>query len=237
MGNFAYAGSELGLFGAMRNWKRYLSGQLRPFLSGDVLEVGAGIGSNTQYLDRGGNGRWVCVEPDPQLHVRLARNLGTRASGLPYETVRGTIEAVAGQQFDSIVYIDVLEHIRNDRGELQRAASYLRSEGRLIVLSPAHQGVFSPFDVSVGHCRRYNRAMLRAIAPARMREETMKYLDCGGLVLSAGNAFLLRQSMPTEAQLRFWDVWMIPVSRVFDRLLLYSVGKTILAVWHKEPRN
>jgi hypothetical protein len=59
----------------------------------------------------------------------------------------------------------------------------------------------------------------------------MRYLDCAGLILSVANMLLLRQSMPTKAQLRFWDHWIVPISRVLDKLLLYSVGKTIIAVW------
>ena len=76
--------------------------------------------------------------------------------------------------------------------------------------------------------------MLRAISPASLRLERMRYLDCAGLILSAANMLFLRQSMPTKAQLRFWDQWIVPVSRVLDRLLLYSVGKTIIAVWRAE---
>ena len=235
MGEFKYVGSELRLFADMRNWKEYSSRQLRPFLTGDILEVGAGIGSNTRYLDCGGNGRWVCLEPDPDLHGQLVRNLAARQSGRPYETVCGTLKSITGQQFDTIVYIEVLEHISDDRDELSRAASHLKPGGHLVVLSPACQFVFSPFDVAIGHHRRYNRAMLRAIAPPGLRLEAMKYLDCAGLILSAGNAFLLRQSMPTRPQLLFWDRWMVPLSRVLDRLLLNSVGKTIMAVWRKQP--
>jgi hypothetical protein len=44
---------------------------------------------------------------------------------------------------------------------------------------------------------------------------------------------LFRQSMPTKAQLRFWDQRIIPISRVLDKLFLYSIGKTIIAVWRK----
>lgn len=233
MDEFKYVGSELGLFADMRNWKEYSSSQLRTFVHGDVLEVGAGIGSNTRYLDCGGPGRWVCLEPDPDLHGQLVRNLGTRKSGGQYETVCGTLESMAGQQFDTIVYIDVVEHIPDDRAELNRAASHLKPGGRLVVLAPAHPLVFSPFDEAIRHHRRYNRAMLRAICPASLRLETMKHLDCAGLLLSAANAFLLRQTMPTRAQLLFWDRSMVPISRVVDGLLRYVVGKSILAVWRK----
>ncbi len=229
-----YVGSELELFASVQNWKAYWAAQLQPFVNGDVLEVGSGIGSNTRLLDAGGgSGRWVCLEPDPELLEQLTGNVRSTEPRRRYETVRGTLESLSGQMFDTIVYIDVVEHIENDFEELKRAAAHLRTDGHLIVLSPAHQRLFSPFDAAVGHFRRYNRKMLRAISPAGLRLERMRYLDCAGLILSAANMLLLRQSMPTKAQLRFWDRCIVPVSRVLDRLFLYSLGKTIVAVWRR----
>ena len=233
MNDFKYAGFELDLFAAVWNWKEYWSRQIQPFLTGDILEVGAGIGSNTRFLDPDGAGRWVCLEPDPELNGRLVKNLREAETRHAYETVCGTLESLADQQFDTIIYIDVLEHIDDDREELNQAACHLRPGGHLIVLSPAHQRLFSPFDAAIGHFRRYNRPMLRTISPASLRLERMRYLDCAGLILSAANMLLLRQSMPTKAQLRFWDHWIVPVSRALDKLFLYSIGKTIIAVWRR----
>jgi SAM-dependent methyltransferase len=233
MSEFKYVGSELDLFATASNWKAYWSRQLRPFLRGDILEVGAGIGSNTRFLYPNGAGRWVCLEPDPALNNELVKNSIKTRPQLAYQTICGTIESLSDQQFDTIIYIDVLEHIENDRGELNRAASLLRSGGRLIVLSPAHQRLFSAFDAAIGHFRRYDRRMLQTIAPSGLRLERMRYLDSVGVILSAANVLLLHQSMPTKVQLRVWDSWLVPVSRILDKLFLYSLGKTILAVWRK----
>jgi len=230
---FRYIGTELDLFAAVRNWKAYWSAQVRPFLKGDVLEVGAGIGSNTGLLDPGGEGRWVCLEPDPDLAAGLRGNVAVINGRRKYDTACGTLESLNGQQFDSILYIDVLEHIENDAEELHRAAAHLRPGGSLIVLSPAHQSLFSPFDAEIGHFRRYSRAMVRKISPAGLRLVRVRYLDSAGIAASAANVLLLHQTMPTKAQLHFWDRWMVPVSRVLDRLFLYSVGKSIVAVWQK----
>jgi 2-polyprenyl-3-methyl-5-hydroxy-6-metoxy-1,4-benzoquinol methylase len=60
-----------------------------------------------------------------------------------YEPVCGTLRSLKDQQFDTIVYIDVLEHKEDDREELERATLHLRSKGHLIVLSPAHQSLRS----------------------------------------------------------------------------------------------
>jgi len=233
MSELKYVGSELDLFAGVVNWKAYWAREIRPFVGGDILEVGAGIGSNTRLLDPGGAGRWVCLEPDPELKRQLVNNTRELKARPTYETVCGTLESVGDQQFDTIIYIDVLEHIQNDRDELNQAASHLRQGGHLIVLSPAHQRLFSPFDAAIGHFRRYNRAMLRSVSPGSLRVELMKYLDSAGLILSAANMLLLRQSMPTKAQLHFWDHWVVPVSRVLDKLFMYSVGKTIIAVWRR----
>ena len=235
MSEFKYVGSELDLFADVRNWKRYWSRQIRPFLRGDILEVGAGIGSNTRFLDPdGGSGRWVCLEPDPELHGQLVQILAEMKPRRAYETVCGTLASLTGQQFDTIVYIDVLEHIDNDREELNQAASRLRPGGRLIVLSPAHQRLFSPFDAAIGHFRRYNRPMLRSLCPPSLRLEQLYYLDSAGLALSVANLLFLRQSMPTKAQLRIWDGWVVPISRVLDIFLVKSVGKSIVGIWRRE---
>jgi hypothetical protein len=150
-----------------------------------------------------------------------------------YEAECGTLSEVyaSGQRFDTILYIDVLEHIHDDRAELRLAASCLRAGGGIVVLSPAHQWLFNAFDSSIGHFRRYNRRMLRNISPVGLYMEKVIYLDSVGMLASAANSIFLRQQMPTQGQLRFWDRYLVPASRVLDRLLLNSVGKSILAVW------
>jgi len=231
MSEFRYVGSELELFAVVHNWKSYWSGRILPFIAGDVLEVGAGIGANTPYLNRGGHRRWVCLEPDATLVGLLASNLQRANQSGECEVICGTLQSVKGSQFDTILYIDVLEHIADDREELQLAAAFLRDGGRLIVLSPAHQNLFSPFDAAIGHFRRYNHAMLRRITPATLRLQQVSYLDSVGVLLSAANRYWLKQSIPTKGELRFWDQCVIPASRVLDRCLFGSVGKSIMAIW------
>lgn len=230
MSDFQYPGSELELFAAVHNWKAYWSRRIRPFIAGDVLEVGAGIGSNTPYMKRDGTKRWVCLEPDKTLAAELRANVQTLKN---CEVVCGTLQAVEGARFDTVIYIDVLEHIENDCRELESAAELLRGGGQLIVLAPAHQWLFTAFDAAIGHFRRYNRSMLRGITPAGLRLEHVSYLDSAGLLLSAANRGFLRQSMPTKAQLRFWDKYVIPVSRSLDMCVFGQVGKSIVGIWQR----
>jgi SAM-dependent methyltransferase len=231
---FHYAGSELDLFALAKNWKSYWSGRIAGYISGDVLEVGAGIGSNTRVMRRCARGRWVCLEPDADLAAQLHENTGGVEGAERVESVCGTLSSLdASERFDAIVYIDVLEHIEDDAGEIQLAASRLRAGGRIIVLSPAHQFLFTAFDQSIGHFRRYDRRSLRRITPPGLHTEALFYLDACGILANGANQLLLRQSMPTQAQIAFWDRWIVSASRALDPLLGYSVGKSIIAVWRK----
>lgn len=238
MADFSYVGSELDLFAAAVNWKAYWSEIVRPWIHGDVLEAGAGIGSNTPFLYAGNAGRWVCLEPDPALVSQLNQKVAQIAGQRKPESTVGTLQSLdATERFDTILYIDVLEHIENDKEELALAAERLRPGGCVIVLSPAHQQLFTPFDHAIGHFRRYNKRMIRDVSPPALRLERVFYLDSVGLTASLANRLLLRQSMPKKEQLQVWDRWMIPFSRIVDKVLAHSLGKTIVAVWRRDSER
>ncbi|MBX3169517.1 MAG: class I SAM-dependent methyltransferase [Candidatus Eremiobacteraeota bacterium] len=226
-----YVGSELELFAQARNWKSYFCTQIKPFLGSEVVEVGAGLAGTTRVLlsDGARHQRWVCLEPDPELceHIEPGR--------LPsfVEVQCSTLEPMADASFDSILYIDVLEHIEHDRAELESALRRLRPGGHLIVLSPAHQFLYSPFDQAIGHFRRYSRTALEACGPPGSRLVRSRYLDSLGFFLSLANSRMLRQSMPTPRQVAFWDKVVVPISRRLDPLLGYHFGKSVLCIWQK----
>lgn len=232
-GATAYIGNELELFAHARNWKAYWSGIFRPYLRGDVLEVGAGLGVNTRSLYNSPEvRRWVALEPDHRLLDQL-RGAGLRG----VEARAGTLEQVDGKEmFDAILYIDVLEHIEDDAAEVRRAAEHLKPGGRLLVLGPAHPKLYSQFDSAIGHYRRYTRGSLRALGEKviSLDLERLWYLDSCGLLASSANRVLLRQSLPTLRQILFWDRLLVPCSRVLDPVLLHRCGKSVIAVWARK---
>lgn len=230
----SYVGNELDLFAAATRWKSYLRRQVARDLRGDVLEVGAGIGGTTRLLCDGNQPRWTCLEPDPVLASRLARAVDEGELPPCCEVAVGTIDDIAEHDsYDTILYIDVLEHIADDAAELARAAGRLRPGGRVIALSPAHNWLYTPFDRAIGHHRRYTKATLAALTPEGLRLDRLIYLDAAGLLASLGNRLLLRQSLPTARQVAFWDRVLVPCSRRLDPLLGHALGKSVLGVWRK----
>lgn len=227
---FVYGGQELDLFAQALRWKSYVKRLLAPHIRGDALEVGAGIGTTTLLLCDTRPHSWTCLEPDAALAERL------RAAVNPdVHIITATLaDMPPGRKFDTILYVDVMEHIADDAAEFARAASHLRAGGLIVILAPAHPRLFTPFDRAIGHHRRYTKRMLRGIsASADMQIEQFCYVDSFGLLASLANRYLLKSAMPTPRQIRLWDRGLVPLSRLIDPLLRYSLGKSILGVWRK----
>lgn len=229
---FRYAGPELDFFGQATTWKAYWSRKLSPYIGVNVLDVGAGIGATARLLCGERQRAWVALEPDSTLLQRIQAQI--EAGSLPTTCAPrlGRLNDLKpDERFDTIIYVDVLEHVEDDSGELERAAGHLSPRGRLIVLCPAHQWLFTPFDAALGHYRRYNRGSLTSAGPKSLRLEQMFYLDSCGLIASGANKLLLNAAHPTAGQIFFWDRVLVRMSKHIDRLFGYRLGKSIIAIW------
>jgi hypothetical protein len=230
----SYTGNELEIFAKALHWKAYYRQFIAPFLGKRVLEVGAGIGATTSTLCDGSQDEWRCLEPDEKLVAEINYKIQNNALPTCCLSQEGTISDLAVDQlFDSIIYIDVLEHIFDDKYELHEASLHLKKGSFLVVLSPAYPFLYSPFDRSIGHFRRYTHSSLISLKPENCRLVKMIQLDSLGALSSIANRFLLHQDNPTEKQILFWDRYLIPVAKVLDKILGYRIGRSIIGVWER----
>jgi SAM-dependent methyltransferase len=235
MQDYSYVGSELELFSQAYNWKNYYGSLIQKYLQGKVLEVGAGIGATTEFLCQGHQEQWLCLEPDPILAEKIELKISVgRVTPCCKLRVGTSADLSPNDVFDTIIYMDVLEHIKDDRSEVKTVTQHLRIGGYLVVLAPAHQWLFTPFDRAIGHYRRYNKKSLASIIPANLECLKLIYLDSIGLIASLGNRFVLKSKTPTRQQIQFWDRVMIPLSKCIDPLWQYSLGKSVLGIWQKQ---
>lgn len=232
---FEYSGSELEIFSEAIYWKSYWGSQVSPYLGQRVLEVGAGIGGTTRNLCKKKHDLWLALEPDQRMTNDLSRQAAMGNMPECCQVQCGTLKTLkAEQQFDTILYIDVLEHIEDDFDEVQRAKALLAPGGYLVVLAPAHQWLYTPFDQAIGHYRRYSQKTLSRLSPEDLQCISTRYLDSVGLLASLGNRLLLRSAQPTRQQIRIWDRYMVRLSTFVDPILLYRIGKSILVVWQRQ---
>nr|MCU0342140.1 class I SAM-dependent methyltransferase [Spirosomataceae bacterium] len=234
--SYEYIGKELLLFKEAINWKNYSFSQFTPFIKGDVLEVGAGIGTNTLLFSKRKDvtfDSWTATEIDAE-QVKLLQHIEAQGELTAKHQVRQMYVSEAERQYDTLIYIDVLEHIENDAAELEAAFSALKPNGHLIVLCPAHNWLFSPFDHSIGHFRRYNKQMYLDIIPKGFEVLRMRYLDSVGILASATNKLFLRKPYPELAEVKFWDKNLVPISTMTDKLLWHLLGKSVLMIAKKK---
>jgi 2-polyprenyl-3-methyl-5-hydroxy-6-metoxy-1,4-benzoquinol methylase len=234
-----YIGNELELFSHAKNWKNYWGGKVKPYLGKKVLEVGAGLGGTTQYLfDDKNITHWTCLEPDPVLAHGIEDKIKAGLIPKNCTIAVNTLEQLEKPKntegaYDSIIYIDVIEHIENDEAELAQTLPFLKKGGHLIILVPAHQFLFSPFDEAIGHFRRYDRPQLKSVIPDGYDIVKAEYLDAVGLLASLTNKLFLKQSYPTLKQILFWDKYIVSTSRLVDKLVFQNLGKSVLLVARK----
>ena len=235
--SYHYVGDELDLFSAAVRWKAYFRRRIARYLGSEILEVGAGLGGTTKALCLGTEMRWVCLEPDPVLASRLEVEQAAGRLPASCEIIVGTLaDQLAVDQFDTVLYMDVLEHIEDDRGEMTRVVNRVKPGGYVVALSPAHQWLFTPFDRSIGHCRRYTRSTLKGITPEGLELVWLGYLDSVGFFASLANKVMLHQAMPTRSQVAFWDRVLVRISEWVDPVLGFRAGKSVLAVWQRPAR-
>lgn len=223
---FIYIGNELEIFSQAKNWKRYVSKKVSPFIKGDVLEIGAGTGENIKYLINNNVKSWTSIEPDHNLYLKIPEF----SSDFIIHKKNCFLNDIY-EKYDTIIYFDVLEHIEEDMKELYNARNILRNNGILLIISPAHNFLYTKFDKEIGHYRRYNKKMLNKLTYNYYKIKLF-YIDSLGFFLSLANIFL-KKNIPTKYQILFWDRVIVPLSCIADRIFFYKFGKTICGIFKK----
>jgi ubiquinone/menaquinone biosynthesis C-methylase UbiE len=234
--NTKYIGGELEIFKEAHNWKAYWFNNIKPFIGSSILDVGAGIGSTVNLISESNQNivSYTALEPDIDNIKKLKDAKLNKTFLKSYKVIHGDITSIKKNvTFDTILYIDVLEHIQQDSEELNLAKDFLAPGGNLIVLSPAHQFLFSKFDESIGHFRRYNKKDLKKIKPDGLHIKNMKYLDSMGVLASAANRLFLNEELPSSNKIKLWNNYLIPMSKLIDKITFHKLGKTIIAVYSK----
>ena len=198
-------------------FNRWMADTVRPLVGTRVLELGAGIGNMTQHLARG---RKIYVASDiDEEHIARLR---VRFRGRPNLEVRrcDLCDATDFQpllgSFDSVVCLNVVEHVEDDLGALRNIFSALKPGGRAIILVPQDQKAYGTLDEVLGHFRRYSEAQLRA----RMEEAgfEVEHLLHFNRVTRPGwrfNGQLLKRRSFGRFQLKVFDT-LVPLWRRID---------------------
>lgn len=230
--NASYIGKELESMSFALNYHKWIVDELVPFLGLNVVEVGAGVGDLTAILLQTELKHLYAFEPASNLYPKLRDSLKgqSRVSAINDYFKPHLITGV----IDSVLYINVLEHIEDDTAELQMVNSALRTGGHLLLFVPALPWLFSEADSSVGHFRRYyKKDLMKLVEKVGFSIERAYYFDLAGILPWYINFVLLKNSF-NSSSVSLYDKLVIPPMRVFERLFRPPLGKNLLIVARKD---
>lgn len=201
--------------------------QLETFTGQRVLEIGCGVGNMAPYL----RGRAEVFGIDVSEEAVAAY----RSAGFPARVCDATSEGVLDLgRFDTVLSVNVLEHIEDDRKCLDRCYTVLEPGGTIILVVPAHQFLYGTMDRPIGHWRRYGvRDLSQKLTEAGFEVVQARTINPLGALGWYVNGRILRRNVPPVGQLRLFNA-MYPLMVAADRLRL-PFGLSVLAVGRK-PR-
>ena len=202
---------------------------INKFIKGNVIEIGAGCGSFTKNYYRSEIKNIVLTEKDQlnlkNLHKKFKKRLNIKISDLSIDKI--------DDKFDTILYLHVLEHIKEDIKELENAKEKLNNDGHLVIMVPAHQKIYGNLDKAVGHFRRYEKDFFKDNL-LDLELINLKYLDSMGYILYFLNKIFFRnETFPSKFKIFLWDKIFTPISMIVDFITNYKFGKCIVAVYKK----
>jgi SAM-dependent methyltransferase len=222
----------LEIMQAAPRYNRWQYSRVAPYLGRRICEVGSGIGNMSTLILGGAPELLVVTDTDSYYREALRHKFGGRHNVVVEQLTLP--DKSAGNRFqryglDTVVALNVIEHIAEDLEALRSMAAMLRPGGRAVVLVPAFQGLFGSLDHELGHRRRYTRSNLsQQMSEAGFQVERAFYFNLVGTFGWWLNARLRKAPRIPVEQLRYFDT-LVPILRLEDRVPL-PFGQSVIAI-------
>ena len=234
MPKFKYEGRDLEAMSQAKNYHTWILDIFSKYLGSKVAEIGAGSGTVTELLAKYPDIKEiVAVEPSIEMYPLLNAMMPHDKRIKKHNHFYGDISKQYQEYFDSMIYVNVFEHIEDVSIELKHIKSSLKPGGHLCVFVPALQWLYAPHDASVGHFRRYHKNDLKKLIEASgLKVVSIRYFDMVGIIpwLIFYKWFKKKMSGNDASA---YDKLIVPILRLIDPILPMPIGKNLIVIAKK----
>ncbi len=220
-----------------RNFNGWMADSIKPHLGKRILEVGSGIGNISRLLPK--REKLTVTDLDPVYLNLLKETFENDETVNVAKLDLGSDEdfaALGEASYDTIVCLNVLEHVEDDAAALQRMRRALEPDGTLILLVPQYAGLYGSYDRQVGHYRRYEKGALESLI--KQNGYTIEKSFGFNMFAIPGwwlNAVLLQKEKMDTFQLKIFDK-LVPLLRHLDPLFP-DTGLSVICVGKKSSNE
>ena len=238
LGNSKYGTDTLEVISEAQRFNRWMYETIKPHCSGEILEIGSGIGNISQFFINEG-AQISLSDIENSYFPRLKEKFGDRKNlqgmsrlDLSDKNLEKNHPEMIGR-FDTIFALNVVEHISDHEQAIKNAMKMLRKGGKVVILVPAFQFLFNEFDEQLDHFRRYTQKSLRTLLESSGFEvihwQYFNFIAVFGWFISGS---ILRKKIIPGAQMRFYDA-MVPFWKLLDFFTKKVVGISVIQVGYK----
>jgi SAM-dependent methyltransferase len=233
-----YVGKDLEAMSFAENYHRWILRDFAPYVGRRVVEVGAGTGGFSRLILSLAPQTLALVEPS-EMFCFLRENLGqfeTETQISFFNEIFTEVADKVGQvkKPDTIIYVNVLEHIEDDLGELNKVYHSLESNGHCLIFVPALKALYGKFDKKVGHFRRYDKKELENKAVnSGFKIIKSTYFDLFGVIPWFVKYRMLKSDGLGGGTVELYDRLVVPATKLIESFVAPPIGKNILLVLEK----
>ncbi|MCK5333846.1 MAG: class I SAM-dependent methyltransferase [Candidatus Aenigmarchaeota archaeon] len=216
----------------------WMYSEVKPYLCKNILEVGSGIGTYSEKLARDFKDSKITVS---DIDTKYVNNLKTRfRNNKNISCIKLNLENRSDfknikHKVDSAIALNVIEHIEDDVGALNKMYALLEKNGRFVVLVPAHKFLYNCLDESLGHHRRYTKEeMIQKVSMTKFKINKIFYFNFISIFGWYLNGNILKKTIINKNKMKFLNA-LVPGLKFFEKKILRNkIGLSLIVVLEKE---
>jgi len=217
-----------------KNYNKWVFNMYKQYVGNSVLDIGAGLGTFVDFIK---HGRAITIL---ETSTQAIKKLKKKYRGLKnIEVINGDLSSSIShlpsllnkKKINTVICLNTLEHVKNDKLMLANIRRCLRPRGKLILYVPALKALFGTLDINLGHVRRYSKSELkRTLKTCGFKIIKSRYVNFIGLFSWFLYSRILKRKRVKEKRLLFYDKWFIPILSKIEGIIAPPVGQSLFIV-------